>query len=360
MEKRKHFRFIALLVLLTFIIWGCNSKKEENPAVAKQNKQKSAVLPASENLAPTSADSTKPAKPATVVAEVNGVKFTEAQLGAEMEKRLAILKDRVPTERLEQIKPVIRKQILDEFVNKTLLSQEVARLKITITEQELSAAEKQLRTNLPQGVTLDDLLKKNDLSKEKFREELSLGVKINKFINSRPDANKKPTEKEVTKYYQDNKEKFKVPETVHARHILVAKSPGDSDKIKADKKAQAERLRKQIVEGADFADIAAKNSDCPSKNSGGDLGTFSRDQMVKPFGNAAFSQKVNAVGQVVETDFGYHIIQVLEHNDPKVINLDKKLKEEISVFLQQQKKQEIFIDLTKKLRAKATITLSGQ
>jgi peptidyl-prolyl cis-trans isomerase C len=292
--------------------------------------------------------------------EVNGVKFTKAQLDADVKRKLAILKDQVPAERLKQIESDIRKQIFDEFVTKTLLSQEVARLKITATEQEVSAAEEQLKTGLPPGATLDELLKKNNLSKEKFREELRLGVKINKFISSKPMAKAKPTEKEITKYYQDNKDKFKAPETVHARHILVAKSPGDNDKIKADKKAKADLLRKRVVDGADFADVAAKNSDCPSKNSGGDLGTFSRGQMVKPFGDAAFSQKVNAIGPVVETDFGYHIIQVLEHNDPKVINLDKKLRADIAMFLQQQERQAAFVEILKKLRAKATIIVPGQ
>lgn len=361
MGKRKYFRLIVLLILLTGITWGCNSKKEEKPVVMKQEGQKSAASSLSEIPAVTPAASTEAiAKSSAVVVEVNGVKFTEAQLDAEVKRKLAILKDQVPAKRLKQIKSEIRKQILDEFVVKTLLSQEVTRLKITATEQEVSEAGERVKAGLPPGVTLDDLLKKTDLSKEKFREELRLGVKINKFVLSQPLTKAKPTEKEITKYYQGNKEKFKAPETVHARHILVAKSSGDDDKIKADKKAKAELLRKRVVDGADFADVAAKNSDCPSKNSGGDLGTFSRDQMVKPFEDAAFSQKINAVGPVVETDFGYHIIQVLEHNDPKVINLDKKLREGIAMFLQQQKRQDAFADLLKKLRAKATIIVPGQ
>lgn len=364
MEKRKYLRLIVLLILLACITWGCNSKKEENPVVTKQEGQKSKASSLSEIPAevplPAVASTAAIAKSPAVVVEVNGVKFTEAQLDAEIKRKLAILKDQAPAERLKQMKPEIRKQILDEFVIKTLLSQEVTRLKITATEQEVSEAEERVKAGLPPGATLDDLLKKNDLSKEKFREELRLGVKINKFILSQPLTKAKPAEKQITKYYQDNKEKFKAPETVHARHILVAKSPGDDDKIKADKKAKADLLRKRVVDGADFAEVAAKNSDCPSKSSGGDLGTFSRGQMVKPFEDVAFSQKINAVGPVVETDFGYHIIQVLEHNDPKVINLDKNIREEIAIFLQQQKKQDAFADLLKKLRAKATIIVPGQ
>ena len=301
-----------------------------------------------------------PEKSSGVVVEVNSVKFTNKQFDAEMTKKLASLKSQVPPDRLQQIKPEVRKQIIDDFVIRTLLSQEVKRLKISATDQEVTEAMDRVKSTLPRGMTFDDLLKKSDLTNGKFREEIALGVKINKLVFSQPSAKENPTEKEISKYYKDNKEKFKVPETLHARHILVSKNQGDDDKTKAGKKAKAEMLRKQLLQGADFADLAAKNSDCPSKRSGGDLGTFSRGQMVKPFEEAAFSQKVNVIGPVVETDFGYHIIQVMEHNDAKIIGFDNKIKGEIASFLQHQKRQDIFAEILKKLRAKATIIVPGK
>ena len=301
-----------------------------------------------------------PEKSSGAVVEVNGIKFTNKQFEAEMTKKLAVLKAQVPPDKLQQIKPELRKQIIDDFVIRTLLSQEVKRLKISVTDQEVTEAIDRMKSTLPPGMTFDELLKKSDLTNEKFREEITLGVKINKLVFSQPSAKEKPTEKEVSKYYKDNKEKFKAPETVHARHILVSKNPGDDDKTKTGKKAKAEILRKQLLQGVDFADLAAKNSDCPSKSSGGDLGTFSRGQMVKPFEDAAFNQKVKVIGPVVETDFGYHIIQVMEHNDAKIIGFDNKIKGEIASFLQQQKRQDIFAEILKKLRAKATIIVQGK
>ena len=307
-----------------------------------------------------SAATATPATSSGAMAEVNGVKFTKSQFNAEMKRKLAIIKEQVPADRLQKLMPEIKKQILDDFIIRTLLSQEVKRLKINASESEIKEATERVKAGLPPGATLDDLLKKNDISKDKFREEVTLGVQINKLVLSQPLAVAKPTDKEITKYYQDNKDKFKAPETVHARHILIAKKPGDDEKAKAEKKAKAETVRKQLLDGGDFADLAAKNSDDPSKSSGGDLGSFSRGQMVKPFEEAAFTQKVNAIGPVVETEFGYHIVQVLAHNEAKVISLDKKIKEEVGNFLQQQKRQEAFTEMLKKLRAKATIIVSGQ
>ena len=111
------------------------------------------------------------------------------------------------------------------------------------------------------------------------------------------------------------------------------------------------------IAGADFAEVAKKNSDCPSKENGGDLGVFSRGEMVKPFEDAAFSQDLNAVGPVIETEFGFHIIQVLEKNAPKVIGLDERMKTNISALLQQQKQQQAFETILKKLRAKSSIVV---
>ncbi len=82
--------------------------------------------------------------------------------------------------------------------------------------------------------------------------------------------------------------------------------------------------------------------------------------MVKPFEDAAFSQKKGEIGPVVETDFGYHVIQVLEKNSPKTLKLDAETKEKITAFLTQQKQQQAFDSLIKGLRDKARIVYYGQ
>ena len=87
-----------------------------------------------------------------------------------------------------------------------------------------------------------------------------------------------------------------------ARHILVSSEE------------KCLELKKEIEEGADFAQIAKKNSSCPSGQSGGDLGTFGPGQMVKEFDEVVFSADLNTVQGPVKTQFGYHLLEVTSRN----------------------------------------------
>ncbi|EDM74097.1 Parvulin-like peptidyl-prolyl isomerase [Plesiocystis pacifica SIR-1] len=100
--------------------------------------------------------------------------------------------------------------------------------------------------------------------------------------------------------------------TVRASHILLmyqGSARSTATRSKAEAEQQINALAEQIRGGADFGDLAKANSDCPSGAKGGDLGSFGKGQMVKPFEVAAFGMDVGQVSGVIETDFGYHIIK---------------------------------------------------
>jgi peptidyl-prolyl cis-trans isomerase D len=119
-------------------------------------------------------------------------------------------------------------------------------------------------------------------------------------------------EAELKTYYQQNLATYQLPEKVRASHILLkteGKSPEESEKIKA----KATDLLLQVRKGADFAELAKKNSeDTVSAANGGDLGAFARGAMVPEFEQAAFSLGVGAISDLVKTQYGYHIIKVVE------------------------------------------------
>jgi peptidyl-prolyl cis-trans isomerase C len=284
--------------------------------------------------------------------------LTRAQLDLEVKKKMQEMQGKIPADKITQATAAIRKQLVDDFIVRTLLLNEVNRRKIVATDKEIADAMNAMKENIPPGTTLEEFMKKNGVSSEQLRQEITLGIRINKLVNTTKTAKAIPSEKEIQEFYKGNKEKFKTPESVHARHILVAKTAGEEEKAKTAKREKAENLRKQLLAGADFAAVAKENSDCPSKNQGGDLGTFTKGQMVKPFETAAFSQKKNEIGPVVETDFGYHIIQVIDHQPSKTQTLDKETKLKISAFLQQKKKYDAFNEIMQGLKAKAHIVVA--
>lgn len=358
---------LIFLILIAFVIIlaqvsGCGSD-EKTTTLAQPVMAPAPVV--NETAKAQSEEAAKPASekkaddPSTAV-EVDGVKLSKKQLDKDVREKLANLKGQIPPESTEQIRGEIRKGVIDEFIVRTVLTKEIANRKAVASDKEIAEVMDAMKAQLPPGMTMDDLLKKNKISVKKMREEIGTNLSINKLIMQELGGKVSVEEKEVGDFYRKNQEKFKQPETVHARHILVAKTPADADKVKTEKKAKAEDLRRQLVAGTDFAALAAKNSDCPSKQNGGDLGSFSRGQMVKPFEDAAFSQEKNAIGPVVETDFGYHIIQVLEHRNAQIAPLDDELKKQISSFLERQKQQGAFEGLVKKLKAGANIMVYGQ
>lgn len=98
---------------------------------------------------------------------------------------------------------------------------------------------------------------------------------------------------------------------VKAAHILLmyqGSMRSTASRSKDEAQQQIDQLKEQLNGGADFADLAKQNSDCPSGKSGGDLGTFGRGQMVKEFEDTAFALSVGQTSDVIETPFGYHII----------------------------------------------------
>jgi len=128
---------------------------------------------------------------------------------------------------------------------------------------------------------------------------------------------------QVEAFYNAHKDDYRTPERVHPRHILLSIANKPKDEVPKIQ-AQAEALLKQLKGGADFAELAKKNSQDPgSAQKGGDLGWVSRGQMVKPFEEAVFTLKPNEISNVVTTEYGFHIIQVLERQPAHLQTLDE-------------------------------------
>jgi peptidyl-prolyl cis-trans isomerase D len=140
-----------------------------------------------------------------------------------------------------------------------------------------------------------------------------------------PGGIPQPSPQEVQQYFTAHQAEYEVPDQARSRHILIKVAAGADAKTDAAAKAKAEGLLKQIQGGANFADLAKKNSDDPgSKDSGGELGFAQHGRMVPEFDKAIFSQKIGD-SAIVKTQFGYHIVQVEERQTAHAEQLNEVL-----------------------------------
>jgi len=147
------------------------------------------------------------------------------------------------------------------------------------------------------------------------------------------------SEVEMKSYFDAHKDEFKTPETVHVKHILIMVDKGASEDDKQKAKEKAEDILKKIKSGEGFEKLASEFSDdTMTKPKGGDIGFVTRGRLVKSFEDAAFALKPGEVSDIVETQFGYHIIKSEEKKDAGIESYDA-LKDKIKQKLLQERIQ---------------------
>jgi peptidyl-prolyl cis-trans isomerase D len=158
-----------------------------------------------------------------------------------------------------------------------------------------------------------------------------------------------PSEADLMKRYQASKEDFKHPAQAHALHILIRVPQGAPTADDATAKAKADAIVKQLRAGADFAKLARENSADPSSASkGGDMGWFDKGSMVAPFDAAVFSIPLNTISDPIHTtEFGYHIIKVLDRREPGYSSFEEVRGQLASQMAEQMAKDQARDEITR-------------
>ena len=221
---------------------------------------------------------------------------------------------------------VAKDKAVNELIVKRIINNEIAKRNITVSTEELDKYKKEMLEQIGGEENLKEILAKNNMSENDFNTMIANDIQVSKLIDTISPV--KVSESDVKKFYNDNKaSKFTYPDSVRASHILI------KDKAKAE-----EILAKAKVPNADFAALAKQNSeDTGSAQNGGDLGFFSKDQMVKPFAEAAFSLKPDTISDLVQSEFGYHIIKVVDRKKAGVMPFEE-IKNEIKKYLEDEQK----------------------
>lgn len=263
--------------------------------------KKDAVADGDKAAKPADAAAASSVDPKKVAVKVNDAKLTYGELDADIAK--IIESQKIPAEQLEQAKNYFRDQLAQQFVMKSLLLSEIEKKGVKLSDEDRKKREEEFlksmsgRPGAPK--TIDELLSKHPFGKERARKEFDESLLIQKLIEQEVTSKIKVDDKKVAEQFAAATSNYTA---------AVAAAAGAEDKIKGLKK-QLDGLKGDALTNK-FAQLAKEHSDCPSKSKGGDLGPFTRGQMVPEFDKVAFSSEPLMVSDPVKTQFGWHLVMV--------------------------------------------------
>jgi peptidyl-prolyl cis-trans isomerase C len=220
------------------------------------------------------------------------------------------------------------------------VDQEITKIKEQVGEQARSSGQ-----DLGDQEAYEQALKQNNITEDQLREDIRENLPVQK-VQERVAGNAEPSDKEIQNFYEKNKEaQFTTPEQRCVRHILFNK----------DQEQKAEEVKQQLEDGGDFAKLAKEDSQDPgSAAKGGDLGCLGKGETVPEFEEAAFGAEQDEIVGPIQTEFGYHILQVTDIK-PKQTRPLREVEAQIRSQLTTEKQTEEFSKWVQEQRKKRDV-----
>jgi peptidyl-prolyl cis-trans isomerase C len=291
--------------------------------------------------------------PAGQIARVNDTDILRQDLDREMKLvslKLARQGRPVNDEQLKRYEGDIR----ETLINRTLLLQQSQSMGIDVKDSLVAKALDEFKAAFKDDTAYDKALAEMGFSEEMLKKQIDNGLTIKALIDKAVLQKISVSDQQVRAYYDENPNLFRKPEQVKASHILVQVPEAADEAKQAQALSTIQGLKARIDNGENFAALAQEYSDCPSKTKGGDLGFFSREQMVPPFSDAAFALEPGQTSDVVQTRFGYHLIRATEHQAEETMAFND-VKEAISSRLRQEQERKKIDAYLEKLKEHADI-----
>lgn len=290
--------------------------------------------------------------------KVNGRQVPEQAVQFELERLMRFYAEHgVPEDKIRQELPMLKERATQQAIGARLLFDEAARLELPVSEEEVEARIEEMKAEVGGEARFLEILKKQGTNLVEFRNQIRIGKRVDKLVAKVTSDTPEPTDAEVEAHFREHQDEYSKGEQVRAQHILVSPKSGSAeDKLEAI--AKIREIKERIETGADFASEAAAHSDCPSgKQAGGSLGWFSRGMMVKEFDDAAFALPVGGMSDIIETQFGYHLVLKNDMEaaaSPELSEVEDKVRD----FLRHTRRGEALSAFVDELREKATIEIS--
>ena len=344
---------LPLLILLSLVLFGCGSTPEpEESSEAEPEAEEIVVQDESEGDSAGSGDRIEVAD--EPVARVNGVPIFQSELDRYVDdnrRRFA----QQGRQLSEQDQVMLREQVLGGLINREVLLQQANELGYLASQGAVDEQITDIRGQFPNDEAFRNALAEQNLTEVELRDNIEVQLAIDALLQQEVFPNVEITEEEKREFFQENQQLFGQPATVDASHILI-QTEGLSEEEKESALQRAEELRDEVVGGADFHQVAREESEGPSASNGGRLGSFQRGQMVPPFAEAAFALEPGEISEVVETQFGYHIILVTDRSEGSTRNFEEA-EQRIEQYLAQQENNEAVQSYVNRLRADAEVEI---
>ncbi|MBN2643847.1 MAG: peptidylprolyl isomerase [Desulfuromonadaceae bacterium] len=258
--------------------------------------------------------------------------------------------DQLSAEEQERVQEIATERIIArELIFQAALAQGVV-----ASDEQIRQETQKVMANFPSEEEFYATLEKADVSREDYYRMIRQDLTVNLITDQKLAQAADPSEEEIASFYQQHPDKMRKPPMVRASHILVKHDQENP----AQAQSQIEALKNRIQAGENFAELARDHSACPSSAKGGDLGLFGPGSMVKPFEEAAFALKAGEVSDVVETQFGYHLIKVTDGEQSRQLPLEE-VKDQIAEFLKNRNGALVMEHWVEELKQSATIDLNG-
>lgn len=301
-------------------------------------------------LAPTAlASNNQPAAKAvkydhTLVAKVNNQPIYADQL----DLRVNALLSQSSNQHTSDYQKSVRKEVLNEIVQEELLYQASQKLKIPELDKQVEREFATLKTGNPNAAFW------KVKSESEIRQAIKRQITIKEYIKRNGLNDPVIPEAEIKAFYEESKQNFIRNEAVKVRHVLIGVAEDASAEQRKEAQQKIEQARQAILAGKPFAEVAKEYSTCNSAPKGGELGLVERGYMPKEFETVAFSLEKGALSPVVQTSFGYHVLEVLDHQAAGVASY-QEMKEFLGDFLKQDLAPKKMAAHLQKLREQAKI-----
>ena len=306
---------------------------------------------------------------ATVVARIDGQPITSDELN-EMTNRvfqaqfaqLLPLMAQLPPEQINHFRQQARVQALQQLITVRLIRQFVDSSNVKATEEEVAAMKSELQEQITNaGLTYEDYLARSGKTDASLTEEIEQALTMEKLLEQRVGP-LKPTEEEQKAFYEENIDQMNQPDLIRSSHILIRFPEGTTpdqltDGQRTALRQRAEQALARAKAGEDFAALARELSeDEGSGPRGGDLNLHMRGDMVPEFDKAEWALEPGQISDIVETQFGYHIIKVTDKRAAGVLAYED-VQPQIEQHLTENKFNEAMTALIEELRGKANIEI---